>query len=89
MTSSHSNANSNRAAFRTAADSDIPISCFAPGVGEMPVIQQYIDASIGTLYCIYWIIVYQDFSTQLPATRAEQVFIVSSKVSSSHRKQGK
>ena len=70
-TSSHGSTQSNRAACIATVDSDIPISGFAPWVGKMPVVQQYIDASIGTLYCIYWVIIYQDFGTQLPATWAD------------------
>ena len=41
----------------------LPICSFAPGVCEMPVIQQHTDACICALYSIYWIVIYQYLDT--------------------------
>lgn len=41
----------------------LPISSLAPRICQMPVIQQHTDASISTLYGIYWIVINQDLGT--------------------------
>lgn len=41
----------------------LPISSLAPGVCELPVIQQDIDACLCTLYRIDWVVIYKDIYT--------------------------
>lgn len=38
----------------------LPISSLAPGVCQLPIIQQDIDACLCTLHCIHWVVIYKD-----------------------------